>query len=454
MWSVCRSPNLLRLVPVLCIAVLLLNTFRLYKSGAYFWLDDFNNLYWVQRTSLAQMIGHMVNPVSAYFRPTGMMCYWLLLRFFDLNPTAYHCLAWSLHTANTALVYFVLKRLTESRAAAAVGAMLFASQTVFASIDWDFGTIFEIVAAFFSFVGLLLWTSERRGWWPVMIASLALLLAMKGKEMAVAMPLVWVSYDLLGRKNMERRMAAHWLPPIGFALLYGLAKTAAMKGVVPGDPYYMSINGATLASGFGTYFNMLFTTNFRWQTWCMGFVTLVLVFTLLRNRLALFFLSYVFITFLPVIFLINHRFAFYWYLPFLGVCGLAAVLAMRIYSAIETRNPQWLAKGGACAIFAFLCWSSFLVHKEANRPLRSWVKARANEYRAFVTGLRALPSPPRGETIFFDSHPSHFDQLHLLSATQVALRRTDLDVKLVTEFPSEARYRLRFNESRLIQLPQ
>ncbi|HAF15274.1 MAG TPA: hypothetical protein DCK99_16570 [Blastocatellia bacterium] len=35
MWSGCRSPNLLRLVPVLCVAVLLFNTYRLYK-GAYF----------------------------------------------------------------------------------------------------------------------------------------------------------------------------------------------------------------------------------------------------------------------------------------------------------------------------------------------------------------------------------------------------------------------------------
>ena len=450
MFSVCRSPNLLQLVSVLCVGALLFNTYRLYKGG-YFGLDDFNNLYSVQQESFADMIGYILNPVSLYFRPTGMMCYWLVFRFFDLNPAAYHCLTWSLHAANTALMYFLLKRFTQSRPGAAVGAMLFASQAVFAAIYWDCGTIFELVAAFFSFLGIFLWTSERRGWLRVLFASLALLLAIEGKEMALTMPIIWLSYDLLLRKNMVRRMAAHWILPSTLALLYGL-KATAMRGVPTSDPYYMSITGSTLASGFGIYFNMLFGTSFRWQIWCIGFVVLLLVFACLRNRLALFFQSYVIIAFLPVIFLINHRSEFYWYLPFLGVSGLAAMLAKTVAVPIETRSPHWLVECGASVVFILLCWGTFLVHEEANRPQRSWERALTGEYRAFVTGLRALPAPPPGETIFFDSQPSLFDEDLLLAATQVALGRTDVHAKLVAEFPPEARYRLRFQESHLVQL--
>jgi hypothetical protein len=455
-----QSPKILHFIPLLCLGVLLLNTYRLYKVG-YFFRDDFNNLYWVQQESFAHLIGHIVNPIPSYFRPTGMLCYWVLFRFFDLNPAAYHWLAWSLHAANTAFVYFILKRLTESRPGAAIGAMLFANQIVFADIYWNFGTIFEIVSAFFSFAGILLWTSERRGWLHVVVASLLLLLAVKGKEMAFTMPLIWLSYDLLLGSKMERRMVAHWLLPSGLTLLYALSYAAAVMTVLPilspshsSLPYYMSINGSTLARGFGIYFNMLLRTNFPWQSWCIGFVALLLVFAFLRNRLALFFQSYLFITFLPVIFLVNHRFAFYWYLPFLGVSGLAAILAKTVAGVIETRSPHWLAEGGAYAVFALLCWGSFLVQKEVTGPQRSWLRDHANENRAFVTGLRALPPPPKGETIFFDSHPSLFDERLLRTATRVAFRRTDLGAKLVTEFPPEARYRLRFEESRLVQLPQ
>lgn len=443
-----------RLVPVLCIVVLLLKTYRLYAGGTYFWLDDFNNLYWVERTSFAHMLGPIVNPDPAYFRPVGMMCYWALMRFFGLNSTPYHWLAWSLHTANTALVYFVVRRVTKSQAGAAVGAMLFASQAVFGDLYWDFGTIFDLVAMFFSLVGTLLWTSERRTWWRVILASLALVLAMKGKEMAITMPFVWLSYDLLLRKNMERRLAAHWALPCGLALWYGLTKGLGLKGLMPTHPYYTIVSGSTLAAGFGSYFNMLFRTNFPWQTWCIGMLFLVLLFILLRSRVAVFFQLYIFVTFLPVIFLVNHRFPHYWYLPFLGVCGVAAVLVKTVVGLIPTGNLQWLAKIGAYCVFALLCWGTFLVHEESSRSQRSAAEDRANEYRAFITGLCALPPPPRDETIFFDSHPSLFDEGLLLSAIQVAFRRTDLRAKLVSEFPSEARYRLRFQDSRLIQVPR
>ena len=446
--------KLQRLIPLGCVALLLVNTFRLYK-GAYFWLDDFNNLYWVQRTTLGQMLGNIVNPFSTYFRPMGMLCYWLLLRFSGLCAAPYHWVAWLFHAANTALVYLLLKRLTKGGSGAAVGAMLFATEAVYAQIYSDFGTIFELVATFFSFLSILLWVSERRGWCRVILATLALLLAMKGKEVAVTMASAFIIYDLLVRRNCGRTVVAQWVLPCGLALWYGLTRAAAIRGISTTDPYYMTINGSTLVSGFTTYFNMLLGTKFPWQAWVTAFVVLVLISLLLRSRLALFFLSWVFITFLPVIFLVNHRFAFYWYLPFFGISGLAATLANHVADMIQRRNGRWLAAAAGYCLFAVLCFGTFILHKDTTelRIQRAWGRERAKEYRGFVTGLQALPPPPPGEVLYFDSMPSHFSQETLLSAIQVALRRTDISARWVSEFPSEARYRLRFQEMRLIQVP-
>lgn len=445
-----RTWNVLRLVPVLFMGALLLATFRLYKQSAYFWLDDFVNLGWAQQASFTQIVVYILNPLSTPFRPVGMLCYWLLLRCFDLNPAPYHWLAWSLHTANTALVYFILKQLTKARSGAAIGAMLFASQAAFSFIYWSFGTIFELLAAFFSFAGLLLWTSERRNWSQVLFASLLLFLAMESKEMAVAMPLTWFIYDLIVReKKMDRQTFAHWILPGGLALSYGLARAFLMKGSTPTHAYYLSIKGSTLISGLEIYSNMLFRTNFSVQIWCIAWLGCFLLVILLRSRPAFFFLSYVFVTFLPVIFLINHRFAFYWYLPFLGICGLAAMLVASIVCRIMARSQKSVWEAAAYSVFALLCLGTFLFHEEITRRERLWAKQRADEYRAFVTGLQKLPPPPQGEVIYFDSQPSNFDPVCLLAATQVALRRTDVGAKLVSEFPAEAVYRLQFKGSQL-----
>jgi len=66
----------------------------------------------------------------------------------------------------------------------------------------------------------------------------------------------------------------------------------------------------------------------------------------------------------------------------------------------------------------------------------------------------SIAGPPRGKTIFFDSLPPHLEESGLLMVTQVAFRRTDLNVKLVSEFPVEARYRLGFRNSKMTQVPR
>jgi hypothetical protein len=281
-----------------------------------------------------------------------------------------------------------------------------------------------------------------------------LLLAMKGKEMAVTLPLVWLSYDLLVRRKLSRRIVAQWILPCGLALTYGVTKALAMRGTMPTHPYYMSINGSTLVSGFGLYLNMLFRSNFPWQIWCGAAAVLLLICVILRSRLAIFFQVYVFVTFLPVIFLVNHRFAFYWYLPFLGICGFVAMLSKKMMHWIAIRIPRWLSRVAAACLFVVLCWGIFVLQKETSRTQRSRMRTQGDEYRGFVAGLRSLPPPQPAETIYFDSLPPHLGAGVLVHATRVAFGRADLRVRLVTQFPPQARYRMRFQDSHLIRVSQ
>lgn len=442
----------MKFFPATCIGVLLAWTFHLF-SYATFYTDDFNNLYWVQQQSAAQMAWHVLNPASKFFRPVGMMVYWLLLRFADLNALAYHLVAWFLHVGNTALVYVLLKRVTGTRPGSVVGAMLFASHAAFADIYWNFGTIFELVSASAMFAGLLLWMSERRSWPHVILLSLLYLFAIKAKEMALVLPALWLACEFLLRRKWTRRVFAHLAPSVVVGFWYGLIRFGEMRNPSVEHLYYMDIRWITLGRAHGGYFNSLFGLDFRWQIWSITFVVLLLLFVWRRNRAAVFFLLYVLIAFLPVIFLVNHRETYLWYIPSLGVWGLAALLTGVIADLAKRWVSPRVLTAAAYVLLPLMCWGTYLLQERGSEERRAWQMPMSKEYRAFVLGLRAVPPPPSGETLFFDSHPIYFDAEALRVATQVALRRTDIDVQLVKEFPTSARYRLHFQDSVLTRIP-
>jgi hypothetical protein len=419
----------LRWIPLLCIAILLLFTYRLYAS-AYFWLDDFDNLYWVQQLTASGMLWHIVNPLSNFFRPTGMLFYWLMLNLFDLNAPAYHLLAWSLHAANTALVYVILKRITASRAGAAVGAMLFASEAVFVDLYWSFGSIFELVCGLAMFTGIILWNVEDRSWSRSILSFFVFAFAFKAKEMAVTLPVIWLGCDLLLRPRRSMKNALQLLPPVLFGAWYGWLKMADMRVPAHDAPYFMDVRGVTLGRGFGFYFNQLFNTNVRWQLWTIVFVVLLLLFVAMKMRAAVFFQLYVFVTFLPVIFLVNHRDPLYWYIPIVGLCGLAALLVKSFVAFVEPKLSGKFVPVAGAAAFAALSWGSYTVQRNRTDPRRQWQRNIEAEYRSWIASVRAMPPPGQNETIAFKAYPSYFDSEILRNATQVALRRTDVNAKV------------------------
>jgi len=94
------------------------------------------------------------------------------------------------------------------------------------------------------------------------------------------------------------------------------------KGADAYHPYYTTINGSTLAAVSALITICFLERIFPGKpgAWDVGSSP---TFVCLRSRVV-YFSRCIFCQFLPVIFLVNHRVACYWYLPFLGVCGLVA----------------------------------------------------------------------------------------------------------------------------------
>jgi energy-coupling factor transporter transmembrane protein EcfT len=162
-----------------------------------------------------------------------------------------------------------------------------------------------------------------------------------------------------------------------------------------------------------------------------------------REYRGLFFLASVFISLLPVVFLINHRGEFYWYIPFFGIAGMAAV----IVDALERRLPRWSSLG--VVAFLAVAWMQYSHETRKANEVVSWQAGVSQEYESFVKQLSNLPQPERGETIHYKSFPRFFSLVTLTSATQVVFHRTDIAVDIVDTFPAACRYCLEYADGSL-----
>src|SRR5262249_53676126 len=127
------------------IAVILIAGLRLYNY-TYFSLDDFNNVYWIRREGFWKLVGDILNPWSVFFRPLGMLVYWIMFRVAAQRSLPYYLLSWALHAINTALVFVFLRRATKSQYAAGLAVLFFAFRANFADIYWSFANIFQLLA--------------------------------------------------------------------------------------------------------------------------------------------------------------------------------------------------------------------------------------------------------------------------------------------------------------------
>jgi hypothetical protein len=398
---------------------------------SYFGLDDFNNLFWVQKQSLTEMLWHNANPFTNFFRPFGMLFYWILWRVFGLNPLPYHLVAWALHTANVILLYLLLRRIVESSYGAALGALLFGFRGNFTDIYWSFGTIFELLACLLTLLALLIYI-RKPTFLRLAIIGFIYLLAIKSKEMAITLPAVLLLYDVcMRRPKLDRQRAVFYILLATLGAVYGYMKFQFMGSESRINPYYMDFSVLTLGRGYGWYFDHLYGMHQRWGAWIISSVLILGLFLYKRERGGLFFLGYVFLTLLPVVFLVNHRYEFYWYLPFLGIGGIVAVAVGAFEKLLKARMPPRALEASAVIAFALVAAGHYARERRASAQILEAERILSEQYATVIDEVRSLPQPESGGTVLFGSLPPNFSLETLTSAVQVALRRTDIRAEVV-----------------------
>jgi len=341
------------------------------------------------------------NPSQGSWRPLSERVLFLAFGpIFGADALPYRIWVFLTQFANLALAASITTRLTRSRAAGFLAAVLWAANSKLAvAMSWT-SAYNQILCGFFLLLALHFFlryreTGARRDYLLTWAVFLAGFLAM---ESNVIFPLLAATYALLCARKQFRST----LPFFAASALYGILHLLLAPNHAP--EYMLHIDG-TMPATLWTYWRRTFQPNliFFWHSFrfwsaveLAAASVALLAFTVWQARqrrwLALVFLAWYLIALLPVIALRDHIMDYYLTLP--AMC-LAMLAALALTCAWRARLP-WKALGVVLAA-GFLVQSLPGGRREAN-----WYRRRSQAQEAIVMGVAQAHELHPGKTILLD----------------------------------------------------
>ena len=369
---------------------------------SYFMDDDLDNIAWTGGLRPHHFAEGFFDPryYPNHFRPIGHFAYHVLANTAGLDYRWYVALIHGLHFANTALLWWLLRRLDLPPLASGAGALFFLFHMTLFDTLWKPMYQFDAWCALFSLLSLHCWFSRR--WVLCFVLFWA---AYKAKEHAVMLPAVFAVYEWwLGGKR--------WRPLIPFVLAsasFGLQ--AALNNRTTTGDYELRFSALGLMRTVVFYGTRILLLPY------LGFLLLLLPRRVPDRRLW-FGLAFCALLLAPMLPLPTRLSGAYLYVPMLGVAIAAAVLAARVH---------W----GFIAVF-FALWLP--LNFESMRDQRKAAIAYAHDNRAYVEALAGLPARHPGIRRFvYDGRPPGLQWWGIRGALRFLYRTGDIEIYPVEE---------------------
>ena len=369
--------------------------------------------------------------VSPNYRPFGTLAYKVFFTFSGLDLRLMRVFLAGLILFNVYLVYALARRLSGSREAGVLAALLHANHSGLSHLYYNTGTCFDILCFTFYFGALLCYVRIRQaGRYPRLLEGgslcLLLILGLSSKEMAVTLPALMALYEIIfHRPPLARRELAGWLPraavipAIGAAivLLYVFGRVLAPEGISGQGGYRLTISFAQYLETTSGYLGQLFNAR-QWFSPYQVFAFLLAVLALMWRSKAGVYGWLVFVAgILPMAF-IPLRGVTAIYIPYAGlaICGAVGLIRLRdgllrlrrrISGAVEPENGTVLGlyDRKAFVLFAVLAVVLFRVHAKYHTTLEPWLHEQ-NQIRSFLEQWRSLhPSIPKGGRVLVLKDP-------------------------------------------------
>ena len=202
------------------------------------------------------LIGLLTVPLGGNHHPLTMASLALNYQMSGLHPGSYHWLNLLLHLANTALVFFFIRRLSGRRFWTSVASALFFGihPMHVESVAWV-AERKDVLYAFFYLLAVIIYLrflDTRRPVW-LAFTLLAFVLSVASKPAAVVLPLTLFAIDYYRRRPMTRSVVLEKVPFFAVSIVGGLLTIHAQRSAgAIADPQLWSLFQRLLFASYAT----------------------------------------------------------------------------------------------------------------------------------------------------------------------------------------------------------
>jgi len=387
----------------------------------FFALDDFVGLYLVERRDLAAVLRDafalpqaLSFGVSPFWRPVGMLYFYVAETAFGLHPLGYHVTNVLLHGLNAILLAVLVRTLSRSAFAAATAAIVFAVLPTYdIAVLWISQT-FELLVATFGLASLTLFAAYVRYGRPRRLlygaALVTALLALLAKEsgpflLVVLFPMIVILDGWPGVRRNWRVRTAELIP---FALLVGSYSLFIFLQERPLGISTYDV-GPQVARNLWVYLRWMTLPIPRgWGSW-VGVASqftavLLLMSTVLalvtRRALVTFFVLWIFVVLLPVLPFATGVELRYTYLPSLALAALLGLGVDALRRRLMRARFRW---ANAAVALAVLTLAVFLSTRA--REQQGWLRAQAFLAQTLVEDVGSQCGMPLPKNIIVLNSP-------------------------------------------------
>ena len=387
-----------------------------------------------------------------FYRPMGGWFYVPIFRVFGLDPVPFHVALLALVLLYVGLVYRLARVLGADALEAWLAALVIAYHAGLSNLYYETSHVYDVLCGIFYAGALIVYVGARSrgriGASRGAVFFALLVCALNSKEMAVTLPVMLLTYEILYHGEAVRTGFARWLRGPGLVVAAcGLVTAVAIYGRV--------VLGLVHSSGYATQFSIAQFAAFQKQQFedlffewnYKGWMEIAVVWVLAtylawRTRRPLLRFCWVLMVVapLPVAFLEGRAMAVL-AIPAVGWATLAAVAVLGLARAIANaiaddpgfrRLAPELRLGMVLAVFvlSWAAWNRMFYERDVRHSMQELGRPTADVIRQF----RALnPRVQPHDTVVFLNDP--FDGFDMAFIAQLWFRDPTVSVRLHKKTP-------------------